>query len=117
MTVDWTKTLVRSGVSIRDALARIDSGGLRIALVVDAADHLLGTLTDGDVRRGMLRGVKLEAPADLVMNPKPRSATTFLTVPVATRTSSAELEQDERSVPTRRRNHTNVATQCGELRP
>ena len=46
----------------------IDHGAAQIALVVDEQQRLLGTLTDGDIRRGLLHGETLEAPAERLMN-------------------------------------------------
>lgn len=45
-----------------------------ILLVVDAGGLLLGTITDGDVRRGMLRGDRLEESVDRIMHRSPISA-------------------------------------------
>lgn len=45
---------------ISDALRIIDSGAMKIALVVDNTGKLLGTLTDGDIRRGLLQGLTLD---------------------------------------------------------
>ncbi len=55
--LEWTKTLVSPGTSIRDALAQIEKGKAQIALVVDENQVLKGVVTDGDVRRGILSGV------------------------------------------------------------
>jgi len=41
--------------TIEKSLSVIDSGAVKIALVVDADNKLLGTLSDGDIRRGLLR--------------------------------------------------------------
>ena len=38
--------------------------------MVDAEQKLIGTVTDGDIRRGLLRGVTLESPAEQVMHRK-----------------------------------------------
>jgi len=46
----------------------IDRGAAQIALVVDDQQLMLGTLTDGDIRRGLLDGETLEAPAERLMN-------------------------------------------------
>jgi dTDP-glucose pyrophosphorylase len=62
--------------SVRDAITAIDRSGQQIALVLDRGDHLQGVITDGDVRRGILRGVSLEEPATTIMNPTPKVATT-----------------------------------------
>lgn len=45
--------------TIREALIIIDSGAMRIALVVDESNRLIGTLTDGDIRRGLLNNLSL----------------------------------------------------------
>ena len=47
--------------TIKEALQIIDNGALQIALVVDENDTLLGTLTDGDIRRGLLKGLDLNS--------------------------------------------------------
>ena len=56
---------------MREALAVIDKGVLQIALVVDDGCHLYGTITDGDIRRALLRGESLETPVQKFMNPNP----------------------------------------------
>ena len=67
----WQQLLISPVASIRDAIARIDSGNSQIALVVDGNGVLVGTVTDGDVRRGILRGLSLEDLVSLVMNKTP----------------------------------------------
>ncbi|HSV68518.1 MAG TPA: nucleotidyltransferase family protein [Methylibium sp.] len=70
----WRAVLIAPEATLRDAMAAIDRGGRQIALVVDADDRLLGTLSDGDVRRGLLRGAGLDSPADAAMNRQPTVA-------------------------------------------
>jgi dTDP-glucose pyrophosphorylase len=48
------------GSTIREALQIIDSGSMQIAIVVDENDQLVGTLTDGDIRRGLLNNLSLD---------------------------------------------------------
>jgi dTDP-glucose pyrophosphorylase len=45
--------------TIRDAMLALEKCGLNIALVVDDAKRLVGILTDGDIRRCLLRGAPL----------------------------------------------------------
>ena len=45
--------------TIKEALEIINKGAMQIALIVDEKDKLLGTLTDGDIRRGFLKGLNL----------------------------------------------------------
>ena len=46
--------------TIKDALKIIDTGGMQIALVLDDENKLIGTVTDGDIRRGILKGLTLD---------------------------------------------------------
>ncbi len=48
--------------TVKDALEIIDQGQLQIAIVIDDNGKLIGTLTDGDIRRGFLSGRTLESP-------------------------------------------------------
>jgi dTDP-glucose pyrophosphorylase len=59
--------------SIHKAIATIEATSAKIVLIVDADDRLLGTVTDGDIRRAILRGCSLESPASAVMNGSPRT--------------------------------------------
>jgi dTDP-glucose pyrophosphorylase len=45
--------------TIKEALEIINKAAMQIALIVDEKDKLLGTLTDGDIRRGLLKGLDL----------------------------------------------------------
>jgi len=63
---DWKKTLVTTSTPIRDAMQIIDTSSLQIALVVDHDARLVGVVTDGDIRRGLLRGISLEEPVELI---------------------------------------------------
>ncbi|TAM45939.1 MAG: CBS domain-containing protein [Gammaproteobacteria bacterium] len=70
----WQKARIAPDRSIRDVIRTIDEGAIRIALVVDGDNRLLGTVTDGDIRRGILRGISLEEAVTRVMNPRPITA-------------------------------------------
>jgi dTDP-glucose pyrophosphorylase len=71
---DWKSTLVKPNVSIKDAILIIDTSGLQIALVVNDEMSLLGTVTDGDVRRGILKGISLDTEVSAIMNSNPKTA-------------------------------------------
>lgn len=60
--------------TINDALRVIDIGRMQIALIVDEKDILLGTLTDGDIRRGLLNGLDLNSPIENIIFKKPTVA-------------------------------------------
>ena len=67
----WTKTLVPPSAPIRDALVIMGKGRRQIALVVDEDNRLVGTVTDGDVRRGILNDIAAERPVSEIMHPAP----------------------------------------------
>lgn len=59
--------------SLMDAVLAIEVSCRRMAVVVARDGHLLGTLTDGDIRRHLLAGGSLEAPVSKAMNPHPHT--------------------------------------------
>lgn len=71
MSHSWEKVLVTPEQSIKDALGVIDSEALRVVLVVDRERSLLGIVTDGDVRRGILSGLSVNEVVTRIMNTKP----------------------------------------------
>ena len=75
MITDLQAKTVRAEDSLRRAIQAIDGSSPQIALVVDEEERLVATVTDGDVRRGILRGVGLDAPISEVMR---RDPTTLL---------------------------------------
>ena len=71
----WKKVLVSNETSIKKVLKVIDSAAAQIALVVDSNQKLLGVVTDGDVRRGILKGVGMDQPVKMIMKKNPISVT------------------------------------------
>jgi hypothetical protein len=63
----WRTTVLPLNSNIKQAIAKLNETGLQIVLVLDAKDILLGTVTDGDIRRGLLRGLTLEEPIESVI--------------------------------------------------
>ena len=77
MKNNWKKAVLSPNSTLKDALRVIDAESLRVALVVDGQGRLLGVVTDGDIRRGLLSGKTLEATLPEVMNPKPITASVY----------------------------------------
>ncbi len=71
---DWTRTLIAPDASILQALQAIDRTGAGIALVVDADRSLIGTLSDGDIRRALIKGAALEEACVGACNREPLTA-------------------------------------------
>lgn len=71
MREEIRKFVLTENASVRDAIAAIDTGARQIALVVAEDGRLLATVTDGDIRRALLRGGGLEDPVHTVMSRHP----------------------------------------------
>ena len=65
---------LRENSTIKEALEIIDKGSMQIALVVDENDKLIGTLTDGDIRRGLLKGFDLTSSIEQIIFKTPTIA-------------------------------------------
>lgn len=70
----WESTLVSPDTSLENAIATLDRGALRIAIVADEQRRLLGTITDGDVRRALLKQFPLNIAVRKVMCATPQTA-------------------------------------------
>jgi dTDP-glucose pyrophosphorylase/CBS domain-containing protein len=70
----WEQALVGPKTTLREALQVIDRTGCQMALVVDDGRKLLGTLSDGDIRRGLLKGTSLAEPVSAAMHLNPTCA-------------------------------------------
>lgn len=68
MKRDVSKILVKPDCTIKETIEIIDKGTLGIALVIEDNRCVLGTVTDGDIRRAILKGIKLEEPIAGIMN-------------------------------------------------
>jgi dTDP-glucose pyrophosphorylase/predicted transcriptional regulator len=69
--MDWETTLVPATAAVGRAFEAINAGNMQICLVVDNDGRLLGTITDGDVRRAILAGMDMSERVDRVMNASP----------------------------------------------
>lgn len=57
--------------TIKQALHIIDSGAMKIGLVLADDNKLLGTISDGDIRRGLLNGLTLEDTVSTILYSSP----------------------------------------------
>lgn len=70
---DWTRVCVSPHDSVETVINVIDKGGLRIALVVNGEGLLLGTVTDGDIRRAFIKHFDPSDQVQKIMNSNPRT--------------------------------------------
>ncbi len=62
----WKKALLIQNASIKDAIRCLDASSLRIVVVINKQGKFEGTISDGDIRRGLLKGLDLSSPIESV---------------------------------------------------
>lgn len=67
----WKKAVISANASLRDAAKNLSKSSLRIVLVTDSAMKLLGVISDGDIRRGLLRGLTLDSDLNEILHKNP----------------------------------------------
>ena len=67
------KHLVSINATVREVLAKLEALGKdAILFLIDAEECLIGTLTDGDIRRGLIKGLDLETPIQEFIQASPK---------------------------------------------
>ncbi|MBQ3392883.1 MAG: NTP transferase domain-containing protein [Lachnospiraceae bacterium] len=74
---DIRKYLGSGNLTVAHAMRRIDENAGRILFLTDEGDRLLGCITDGDIRRFLLAGGKMDEPALKAANRTPKIASTY----------------------------------------
>lgn len=67
----WRQALLPEGSTIDQVIRNLDRVAIRIVLVVNERGELAGTISDGDVRRGLLKGLSLASPVTSVIHRNP----------------------------------------------
>jgi dTDP-glucose pyrophosphorylase len=64
---DWKKIIIKKTDTMQIAIELLDKESLRIVMVVDENERLIGTVTDGDIRRGLIRRLPMDIAITEVM--------------------------------------------------
>ena len=64
--------LIRGGCTIKDAMKAITLNKKQAVVIVDSQMTLKGVVTDGDIRRGILKGISIEENISQVLNVSPK---------------------------------------------
>ena len=67
--------LIKSNCLIVEALEALDKTAMKCLLVVDDKNKLIGSLTDGDIRRAILKGINFNEPIDKAYFRSPKALT------------------------------------------
>ena len=72
--ISWEKAVIHLTSTIRDAMDAIADSRCHICIIVDEKGSLVGTVTDGDIRRGILNSLTVDQPVTKIMASDPISA-------------------------------------------
>ena len=64
----WRKAILPASATIQQAISNLDQVAIKIVLVVNEVGELEGTISDGDIRRGLLKGLDLNSPITNVIH-------------------------------------------------
>jgi dTDP-glucose pyrophosphorylase len=64
----WRKAILRATATVQDVISNMNLSSLRIVLVANEQGQLEGTVSDGDIRRGLLKGLTLSSPIETVIH-------------------------------------------------
>ena len=64
----WRQAILPVESTIQEAIRNLDKVGIKIVLVVNPARELQGTISDGDIRRGLLKGLDLRSPIESIIH-------------------------------------------------
>ncbi len=71
--IGWRDFTLTVAATLSDALEVLNATGMQIVLVSDSTGHLVGTLTDGDLRQAFLRQARLTESVESYLNRHPRT--------------------------------------------
>jgi NDP-sugar pyrophosphorylase family protein len=64
----WRQAILPVKTSIQHAIRSLDQASIKIVMVVNETGELEGTISDGDIRRGLLKGLDLSSPIASVIH-------------------------------------------------
>jgi dTDP-glucose pyrophosphorylase len=74
----WYKALLPINTTIAEVISNLDQTGIKIIMVVDQSGRLVGTISDGDVRRGLLKGLNVNSQIESIIHKNPYVVTAAL---------------------------------------
>lgn len=74
VTKKFTKNTLSSEATIKDAVELLQECKIKVIVIVDEDNKVIGTITDGDIRRGLLNNISLTNKCSIIMNRNPHCA-------------------------------------------
>ncbi len=67
----WIQSILPSTSSVGHAVRNLNEFGIKIVMIVNDSGRLMGTISDGDIRRGLLKGFDLNSPITSILSVNP----------------------------------------------
>ena len=64
----WRLVTVKTDATIEHVIHKLNQFAIKIVLVVGSAGELVGTISDGDIRRGLLNGLNITSPIETIIH-------------------------------------------------
>lgn len=68
---NWPRAVLPINSTVEQAIQVLNEVAFKIVLVTDTAGILVGTIADGDIRRGLLKGINLHSPIESIIHHDP----------------------------------------------
>ena len=68
--INWKKSIILQSKSIAEAIKTIEISQIKICFVVNSKKEFLGTITDGDIRRALIKNYSLKSNLKNIINYK-----------------------------------------------
>ena len=92
----WKHTLVKDSSNLDMVIKKLEKTALQIVLVIGKENKLLGTITDGDIRRGLLKGLTKKDKINSIVN---RKAITVNSQITSSQVERIMIKKDIRHIP------------------
>jgi dTDP-glucose pyrophosphorylase len=69
----FKQALISPEMPFKEALKQMNNSALQVLVVTDQQNRILGVVTDGDMRRGIVNNIGFNEPVKLIMNPSPKT--------------------------------------------
>lgn len=67
----WEQAILKESATLHQAIRNLNEVALQLILVVDKEGHLIGTISDGDIRRALIKELDFTSKISLIMNKNP----------------------------------------------
>lgn len=64
----WKNSIMPVNSIIRDVILNLNNYGIKIVLITNEKFEIIGTISDGDIRRGLLKGLGLDSAIETIVN-------------------------------------------------